>query len=136
MAGDKTFGRFVADKTGAPVKEEEPVEGDDKAVSIGRIGGRPQLSIRFKLMDGTGCRFSYSHFYRVIEEEPGAVLVVEFSEHLVRIEGAELGMLEQWIGDHKARVVEEQPEKARGAGFGKAEPAVFHIEITAKADQA
>lgn len=141
MASDNDFNRHVA-KAVSPVvrgiaeKAGQPDDDDEKVVSIGRIGSKPQHSIRFRLKDGTGERFSYSHYYRTIEEEPNAVLVVEFSEHLVRIEGSDLGLLDQWIGDHKARVVEERPERERAAGFGgpKAEPVVYRVTVTAKAD--
>lgn len=105
-------------------------EEKETEVSVGRIGTKPQLSVRFVPHDQPAMRFDYGHYYCTVEETPKSVLVVTFTGHRVRIEGHNLGMLEKWIGDRKATLVTASPEAERAAGFkpdGK--PRVYRLSI-------
>lgn len=88
------------------VRTTGPDEADDTPLAVGRVGTRPQLTVTFRQRDGTGLAFSYAHLYRVASVGQGK-LTVEFSEHVVTVEGRNLGRLLRALCDHRLREVWE-----------------------------
>ena len=79
---------------------------DEPPLAVGRVGTRPQLTVAFRLRDGTALAFSYAHLYRVASAGQGEV-AVEFSEHVVTVRGRNLVRLLRALCDHRLREVWE-----------------------------
>lgn len=114
---DELFPGFFRAKAPPPDVPGEEIELEEAGSN--RASAKAVLAITF--VDGAGVpfQFAYSHLYRVWVE--GRALVVEFSDHVVTVEGRGLfapvrDCLMRRIGEHKVWLVEvhPRPEFAEG----------------------
>lgn len=114
--------------------EPDGAEGDEaeyKAFVFGRAGNKPQLSVTFRILGAKGYNFAYSHYYGIVDDHPNVSFEVEFTRHIVRIEGRNLEMLYRLLCDHKVREVHQLDElEAKVLPDGAA--VVTKIEVRAK----
>lgn len=112
---DEFLPGFLRSKAPPPDVPEE----EEEEAGANRTSAKPVISVTF--VDGAGVphQFAYSHLYRITVE--GRTMVVEFSDHVVRVEGQRLfapvrDCLMRRLGHHKAEFVEvhPRPEFAEG----------------------
>ena len=90
---------------GTPPPDED---GDDEytAFAAGRVGGKPQLTVAFRRVNGTVHAFAYAHLYAV-EYDPSAGIALTFTRHRVTLAGRHLGDLFRLFCAHRVQAVQE-----------------------------
>lgn len=103
-------------------------EADEyQALSFGRVGIRPQVTVLFRKANGEVEGFPYADFRGIssLNEESG--FTVRFDARTVKIEGQHLGKLFQYICNHRAaEILEADPATAMNSPDGK--PVVWLVK--------
>ena len=109
---------------------EEDSESDYSAYAHGRISRLPQLTLIFRLADGSAQAFAYAYFYAAEAVDPAHGFTLDFSQNKVKLQGRNLETLFRLICQHRASEVREAD---RSQSFEVAEdaPVVERIEFLA-----
>ncbi len=126
----KALGRPKPTLPDSPI-EEGAGEGEYQAFGFGRVGNKPQISVTFRLVNAKGYNFAYSHYYGIVDDHPNVSFTVEFTRHLVMIEGRNLEMLHRLLCDHKVREV-RQVDELEAKMLPEEVPVVTRIEVRVK----
>jgi hypothetical protein len=136
MDATKQHLRSLLDKPGRanapPPTNVVPIESDDDytAYAHGRISRHPQLTLAFRLADGTARGFAYSWFYGVEATEPDRCFTLDFTHHKVKVEGRNLENLFRLICQHRVAEV-RQADRSQSFQVAADAPIVQSVEIQA-----
>ncbi len=115
-----------------PVEAEaEDSEDEYQAFGFGRVGNKPQISVTFRLVNAKGYNFAYSHYYGIVDDHPNVSFAIEFTRHVVMIEGRNLETLHRLLCDHKVREV-HQMDELEAKVLPDEVPVVTKIEVRIK----
>lgn len=111
--------------------EEGEGEAEYQAFAFGRVGNKPQISVTFRLVNAKGYNFAYSHYYGIVDNHPNISFSIEFTRHVVMIEGRNLEMLHRFLCDHKVREV-HQVDELEAKVLPEGVPVVTKMEVRVK----
>jgi len=137
MDATKPHLRTLLDKPGRanalpPTANAAPADGEDDytAFAHGRISSRPQLTLAFRLADGTAKAFAYGWFYGVEATDPDRCFTLDFTHNKIKVEGRNLENLFRLICQHRVAEV-RQADRSQSFQVAADAPIVQTVEIQA-----
>jgi hypothetical protein len=105
------------------------VEEEYSAFAFGRVGSKPQLTLRIRQVSGTTRGFVYAHLY-TLDHEPSLGIILRFSQHRIVIQGRNLEEMFRYLSQFRVDLI-QVTDPLHASTLADTVPVVTSVEIVA-----